>query len=133
MLGKQPRVTGGDQVDWRDGGARMGYWGTLIAVRSGAEMPAALRRHNAETRRHDVAGCGDRWRVFDAAYEILDSDDALLVDLARESAAPVLAARIADSDYGWLVGVGPSGDQWGRGWRGGPRTCVNATITERKG
>jgi hypothetical protein len=42
---------------------------------------------------------------------VADSGD-LLSRLSRESAAPVLAAYVADSDYGWLVGVSPSGERW---------------------
>jgi hypothetical protein len=40
------------------------------------------------------------------------ADDGVLSRLALESGAPLLAAYVADSDYGWLVGVSPTKGTW---------------------
>jgi hypothetical protein len=91
----------------------VGYWGTLVVVRSNGQMPALLSRRGAEERRHPGALRGDGWHVFDVNDNLLDDKD-LLPTLASDLKSPVLAAYITDSDYGWLVGVSQAG-QWQTG------------------
>lgn len=90
----------------------MGYWGTLVAVR-GEPMPASLQGRGASVRSHDGALRGDGWRVYDLADNPLGQGLDLLVGLSAASSSPVIAAYIADSDYGQLVAATPSGHQWG--------------------
>ncbi len=99
----------------------MGYWGTLITVRSGGQTPAALRGRGADIRQHEGARRGGGWLVYDVADNVLGEDDGLLVNLSADTAAPVVAAYIADSDYGQLVAAHPSGERWGA-WLA-PRTA----------
>ncbi|XRQ08721.1 hypothetical protein ACN3XK_71535 [Actinomadura welshii] len=91
----------------------MGYWGTLIATRTEGRTPGALR--GFEIRDHEGARRGDGWQVHDAPDDFVTGSNDLLPRLAAESGTPLLAAYIADSDYGWLLGVDPAGDQW-RAW-----------------
>jgi hypothetical protein len=72
-----------------------------------------LSGRGAEERRHPGARRGDGWQVFDLNDNLLDDAD-LLPTLAAHVDSPVLAAYVADSDYGWLVGVSRAG-QW-RAW-----------------
>lgn len=92
---------------------RMGYWGTLVAVRSdGRDLPALTDR-NAEVREHDSARRGDGWRVYSLPDNaIFGGADSVLARLVKESEAPVLAAYVADSDYGQLVGLSPVHGRW---------------------
>jgi hypothetical protein len=99
----------------------MGYWGTLITVRSGEEMPAALCDRDVHIRQHEGARRGGGWLVYDVSDNILGEDETLLFNLSADSAAPVVAAYIADSDYGQLVATSPSGERWGA-WLA-PRTA----------
>jgi hypothetical protein len=99
----------------------MGYWGTLITVRSGEEMPAVLRDRHAHIRQHDGARRGAGWLVYDVSGNVLGDDETLLRNLSADSAAPVVAAYIADSDYGQLIAASPSGERWGA-WLA-PRTA----------
>jgi hypothetical protein len=91
----------------------MGYWGTLIAVRSGENSPAILGDHGAQVRWHDGTRRGDGWRVYDVPTNVVGEKPSLLADLTAATGAPVIAAYIADSDYGQVVGADPSGQQWG--------------------
>jgi hypothetical protein len=90
----------------------MGYWGTLIAVR-GDQTPSVLRDVDASVRSHDGAVRGDGWRVYDVPDNVLGQGLDLLLDLVAASSSPVIAAYIADSDYGQVVAATPSGDRWG--------------------
>jgi hypothetical protein len=90
----------------------MGYWGTLIAVR-GDQAPVVLQDIGASVRSHEGAVRGDGWRVYDLPDNILGRDPDLLQSLVVASSCPVIAAYIADSDYGQVVAATPSGDQWG--------------------
>jgi hypothetical protein len=76
-------------------------------------LPHGLGGYNAEVREHDGARRGDGWQVYDLADHVLDGPRGLLLELAAESASPVVGAYIADSDYGQVVGVDPSGEAWG--------------------
>lgn len=76
----------------------MGYWGTLIAVRSGPETPSSLQILGAKVRQHAGARRSDGWRVYDVTGNVVGDDAELLPSLAAASGAPVLAAYIADSD-----------------------------------
>jgi hypothetical protein len=92
----------------------MGYSGTLIAVRSedGRNLPALTDR-NAELREHDSARRGDGWQVYSLPNNAVVGDaDGVLPRLMKESNAPVLAAYVADSDYGQLVGLSPLHGRW---------------------
>jgi hypothetical protein len=92
----------------------MGYWGTLIAVRGDGRSPPVLSGRNAELREHDGARRGDGWQVYSLPDNVIFGDaDGVLPRLAKESGAPVLAAYVADSDYGQLVGLSPVHGQWG--------------------
>ena len=90
----------------------MGYWGTLIAVR-GDQASVALRDVDASVRSHDGAVRGDGWRVYDVPGNVLGQGPDLLVALVAASSSPVIAAFIADSDYGQVIAATPSGDRWG--------------------
>ena len=89
----------------------MGYWGTLIAACTNGQVPGLLRDHGAEIREHQHARRGDGWQVFSVPDNLV-ADDDVLSRLALESGAPLLTAYIADSDYGWLVGVSPTKGTW---------------------
>lgn len=86
----------------------MGFWGTLVAVRSNGDVPAPLRDRDAEERRHPGALRGDGWQVFEVSSNLLEEENRLS-GLATDLGSPILAAYIADSDYGWLVGVSRAG------------------------
>ncbi|GAA3199610.1 hypothetical protein ACFO1B_50040 [Dactylosporangium siamense] len=90
----------------------MGYWGTLIAVR-GSRTPTALQDLDAAVRTHEGAARGDGWRVYDVPDNVLGRGLDVLLDLVAASSSPVIAAYIADSDYGQVVAASPSGDRWG--------------------
>lgn len=91
----------------------MGYWGSLIAVRSDGRNLPALTDRNAELREHDSARRGDGWQVYSLPDNVIFGDtDGVLPRLVKESEAPVLAAYVADSDYGQLVGLSPLQGQW---------------------
>ncbi|MFI2652748.1 hypothetical protein [Micromonospora fulviviridis] len=91
----------------------MGYWGTLIAVRSNGRKLPALTDRNAELREHDGARRGDGWRVYSLPDNVIFGDgDGVLPQLVKESDAPVLAAYVADSDYGQLVGLSLVHGRW---------------------
>lgn len=89
----------------------MGYWGTLITVRS--EGRPVLTNRNAELRVHDSAQRGDGWKVYSVPDNLI-TDDAggVLPQLVKETDAPVLAAWVADSDYGQLTGLSSIHGQW---------------------
>lgn len=89
----------------------MGYWGTLIAACTNGQVPGVLRDLGAELWEHQHARRGDGWQVFSVPDNLV-ADDGVLSRLALESGAPLLAAYIADSDYGWLVGVSPTKETW---------------------
>ncbi|SNT64366.1 hypothetical protein SAMN05421812_1177 [Asanoa hainanensis] len=90
----------------------MGNWGTLIAVR-GAQELGTLRDLDAAVRSHDGAARGDGWRVYDVPENVLGQGPDPLLALVAASSSPVIAAYVADSDYGQVVAATPSGDQWG--------------------
>lgn len=91
----------------------MGYWGTLIAVRSNGQERPALTDRNAELREHDGARRGDGWQVYSLPDNVIFGEsDGVLPQLVQESGAPVLAAYVADSDYGQLVGHSPLHGRW---------------------
>ncbi|MEH1127338.1 hypothetical protein [Micromonospora sp. CPCC 206061] len=79
----------------------------------GERMPASLRGRGASVRSHEGALRGDGWRVYDLADNALGQSLDLVVDLSAASSSPVIAAYIADSDYGQLVAATPPGRQWG--------------------
>lgn len=89
----------------------MGYWGTLIAMRTNGRLPELLRDLDAEVREHQSARRGDGWQVISVPDDVV-TDDGPLARLADESGAPLLAAYIADSDYGRLIGVSPAMGTW---------------------
>jgi hypothetical protein len=88
----------------------MGYWGTLVAVRAG-EPPATLRGFGTTVRDEDRARRGDGWQVLSVADDLI-AHLSLLADVVEETGHPVLAAYIADSDYGRLAGSSPSSGLW---------------------
>ncbi|MEV5763656.1 hypothetical protein AB0L34_03625 [Micromonospora sp. NPDC052213] len=91
----------------------MGYWGTLIAVQRNGRDLAALTDRNAELRVHDSARRGDGWQVYSLPDNVVVADaDDVLPRLAKESQAPVLAAFIADSDYGQMAGLSQLHGRW---------------------
>jgi hypothetical protein len=98
----------------------MGYWGTLIATRCGSKTPAVLAEHGAESRRE--AGRDGGWAVFSVAGSVVGDEHGILSTLVS---APVLAAYIADSDYGWLTGLSPEAGGW-QAWLG-PATAYALT------
>ncbi|MCW6005846.1 hypothetical protein K1W54_14845 [Micromonospora sp. CPCC 205371] len=51
--------------------------------------------------------------MYDVPDIVLGESLDLLLDLVAASSSPVIAAYIADSDYGQLVAASPSGDRWG--------------------
>jgi hypothetical protein len=90
----------------------MGYWGTLVALRTDGHLPVSLRDRDAEIRDEDRARRADRWQVASVSDNLV-AEDQVLSELSAETGSPILAAYIADSDYGWLVGVTPSVKTWG--------------------
>jgi hypothetical protein len=90
----------------------MGYRGTLIAVR-GSQTPMALQDLDAAVRSHEGAARGDGWRVYDVPDNVLGGGPDVVLGLVAASSSPVIAAYIADSDYGHVVAASPSGDPWG--------------------
>ena len=99
----------------------MGYWGTLIAARCGSRTPTALHeRGGAEP--WPEAERGDGWKVFSvddrmAGDLVVGEELDMLMAITLETSAPVLAAYIADSDYGWMSGSSPAGGAW-QAWLG---------------
>ncbi|PWU44817.1 hypothetical protein DLJ46_23950 [Micromonospora globispora] len=91
----------------------MGYWGTLIAVQSNGRNLAALTDRSAELRVDGSARRGDGWQVYSLPDNLVVGDtDGALPRLVKESDAPVVAAYVADSDYGQLAGLSPVHGQW---------------------
>ncbi|MEV4137238.1 hypothetical protein AB0J72_34325 [Dactylosporangium sp. NPDC049742] len=72
-----------------------------------------LQDVGASVRSHEGAVRGDGWRVYDLPDNVLGREPDLLLSLVVASSCPVIAAYIADSDYGQVVAATPSGDQWG--------------------
>jgi hypothetical protein len=92
----------------------VGYWGTLIAVRTDGRQLAALADQNAELRGHDTARRGDGWQVYSLPDNLISGDTGdVLPRLVMDTGAPVLAAYVADSDYGQLAGASTTHGQWG--------------------
>jgi hypothetical protein len=100
----------------------MGYWGTLLAARTHGELPAPLRDRDTDVRDDPDARRGDGWQVVSVADNLI-ADGAVLTSLTVETGAPVLAAYIADSDYGWLTGVSPTREPW-QAWLDAPTAFV---------
>ena len=76
-------------------------------------MPAALRDFAASVRSHEGAFRGDGWSIHDVPDNILGQGPEPLLNLVTASSSPVIAAYIADSDYGQVIAATPSGDRWG--------------------
>ncbi len=91
----------------------MGYWGTLIAVRSDGRNLSVLTECDAELREHDSVRRRDGWQVYSVPDNVIFGDtDGMLPRLVKESDAPILAAYVADSDYGQMVGLSPLHGRW---------------------